>query len=98
VQDNISSFIERYPKTRIIWITNFLDAIRDRIISRAAGGVIGFVKPDVKDVARFLTRIAKEEHVKIKSADIMEIAKKSPSVRDAVGMLQQKAVMIKCKR
>lgn len=96
VQDNISSFIERYPKTRIIWITNFLDAIRDRIISRAAGGVIGFVKPDPKDVAKYLARIAKEERVKVKSADIMEIATKAPSVRDAVGMLQQKAVMIKC--
>ena len=96
VQDNISSFIERYPKTRIIWITNFLDAIRDRIISRAAGGVIGFVKPDPKDVAKYLARIAKEERVKVKSADIMEIATKAPSVRDAVGMLQQKAVIIKC--
>jgi replication-associated recombination protein RarA len=98
VQDNISSYIERYPSTRIIWITNYLDAIRDRIVSRAAGGVIEFVKPDAEDVAKYLTRIAKAEHAKIKSTDIMEIAEKSPSVRDAVGMLQQKAVIIKCER
>ena len=96
VQDSISSNIEAHPNTRIIWTTNFLDAIRDRIISRAAGGVIEFVKPDEKELAKHLAGIAKAERVRMEESDIMEIAKKSPSVRDAVGMLQQRAVMIRC--
>jgi DNA polymerase III gamma/tau subunit len=98
VQDAISSYIERYPNTRIIWITNYLDAIRDRIISRAAGGVFEYVKPEAKEVAKYLAEIAKEEHVRIKEATLLEIASKAPSVRDAVGLLQQKATLLKCER
>ena len=98
VQDNISSYIERYPNTRIIWITNYLDAIRDRIISRAAGGVFEYVKPEPQEVAKYLAAILAEEHIRIKEVEILEIATKAPSIRDAVGILQQRATLLKCER
>ena len=98
VQDSISSYIERYPNTRIIWITNYLDAIRDRIISRAAGGVFEYVKPEPQEVAKYLAYILEKEHIKMKESEILEIAAKAPSIRDAVGMLQQRATLLKCER
>ncbi|MDH5634560.1 MAG: hypothetical protein OEY30_01900, partial [Candidatus Bathyarchaeota archaeon] len=92
-QGALSSLIERYPNTRTIYTTNFLDDIMDRIVSRAAGGVLEFEKPQPRSIASFLHRVVKIQEVKVPPKKLMEIATRAPSVRDAVGMLQQECAV-----
>ena len=94
VQDAISSSIEKHDKTRVIWITNYINDIRDRIVSRCAGGVFEFKKPDDMEMMGYLKNICVEEHVKMPDAKLMETIKRAPCVRDAVGMLQREAVLV----
>lgn len=96
-QGALSSLIERYSRTRTIYTTNYLDDIMDRIVSRSAGGVFEFVKPKPVSIAAYLNKICKAERVSVSRAKLMEIAKSSPSVRDAVGMLQQECALLKVK-
>lgn len=93
-QGALSSLIERYPRTRTIYTTNALDGIMDRIVSRAAGGVIEFQKPSPRSIAGLLARIAKQEHVRVPPTKLRHIAKTAPSVRDAIGMLQQESAIL----
>lgn len=93
-QGALSSLIERYPKTRTIYTTNYLNDMMDRIVSRAAGGVFEFVKPSPRSISARLRKIAKAEHVRIKNSKINEIAKTTPSVRDAIGKLQQECAVL----
>jgi len=96
-QGALSSLIERYPNTRTIYTTNYLNDMMDRIVSRAAGGVFEFKKPQVRSIAAYLRRISKQEKVKIPNNKITEIAKRAPSVRDAVGLLQQQCAVLTVK-
>lgn len=93
-QGSLSSLIERYPNTRTLYTTNHLDGIMDRIVSRASGGVLEFKKPQPRSVAAHLRRITKAEHMRVTDRKLLEIAKKAPSVRDAVGMLQQECAIL----
>lgn len=93
-QGALSSLIERYARTRTIYTTNYLEDMMDRIVSRAAGGVLEFQKPTVRSMSARLRKIAKAEHVRIKNSKINEIAKTTPSVRDAIGKLQQECAVL----
>lgn len=98
VQDAISSLIEKHERTRTIWITNYINQIRDRIISRASGGVFEFKKPTNKELAKHLEMICSKEKIKIPKNKITEIVETAPCVRDAIGMLQREAVLVKATR
>jgi len=96
-QGALSSLIERYPKTRTIYTTNYLNDMMDRIVDRATGGVFEFTKPQPRSIAARLGRIAKAEKTTVKRAKLLEIAKKAPSVRAAVGLLQQECALLTVK-
>ena len=97
-QEVCTSLIEKYPRTRTLWTLNDLDNIMDRIVSRAAGGVFEVKKPAPKLIVPRLRHIAQWEKVRIPEDKIREIAKTAPSVRDAVGLLQQQCVLVKATR
>lgn len=97
-QEVVTSLIEKYPRTRTLWTLNDLDNIMDRIVSRAAGGVFEVKKPEPKLIVPRLRHIAQWEKVRIPEEKIREIAKTAPSVRDAIGLLQQQCVLIKATR
>jgi DNA polymerase III delta prime subunit len=94
-QEVLTSLIEKYPKTRTIWTLNDIDNIMDRIVDRASGGVFEFKKPEPKQIVSRLRQIAKSEKVRIDEEKLKEIAKNAPSVRNAIGMLQQECTLAK---
>jgi len=98
VQDGISSAIEKHKNTRTIWITNYPNQIRDRILDRAAGGQIEFKKPTASEIIAHLTRISHLEHARLSATKIKEIAEKAPSVRHAIGILQKECILVKAMR
>jgi hypothetical protein len=97
-QEVVTSLIEKYPRTRTLWTLNDLDNIMDRIVSRAAGGVFEVKKPEPKLIVPRLRHIAQWEKVRIPEDKLCEIAKTAPSVRDAIGLLQQQCVLVKATR
>lgn len=97
-QEVITSLIEKYPRTRTIWTLNDLDNIMDRIVDRASGGVFEVLKPEPKAILPRLRFIAKTEKIRISDDKLKEIAKNAPSVRNAIGMLQQECVLVKATR
>jgi DNA polymerase III gamma/tau subunit len=94
-QEILTSLIEKYPRTRTIWTLNDIDNIMDRIVSRAAGGVFELKKPEPKLIIPRLRHVAKWEHVRMPDERLKEIANNAPSVRDAIGLLQQQCVLVK---
>lgn len=96
-QGALRSLIEKYPNTRTIYTTNRIDSIDEAIISRASGGVYEFKKPPIKEIVAYLKKILSKEKIKLKDAELEEIAVGSASVRESVGRLQQEAVVIKVK-
>lgn len=97
-QEVLTSLIEKYPKTRTIWTLNDIDNIMDRIVDRASGGVFEFKKPEPRQIVSRLRQIAKGEKVRISEEKLKEIAKNAPSVRNAIGMLQQECILMKAVR
>jgi len=97
-QEVVTSLIEKYPRTRTIWTLNDLDNIMDRIVDRASGGVFEVLKPEPKLIVPRLRFVAKNEKVRISESKLKEIAKNAPSVRNAIGMLQQECVLVKATR
>jgi DNA polymerase III gamma/tau subunit len=97
-QEVLTSLIEKYPRTRTIWTLNDIDNIMDRIVDRASGGVFEFKKPEPRQIVPRLRQIARSEKVCISEERLKEIAKKAPSVRNAIGMLQQECILVKAVR
>jgi len=97
-QSMLSSLIEKYPNTRTIYTTNYLDDIMDRIVSRAAGGVLEFKKPESKQIVPYLRGISKIQKIRPTDNKLLEIAKRAPSIRDAVGLLQQECAILQVTR
>lgn len=97
-QEVLTSLIEKYPKTRTIWTLNDIDNIMDRIVDRASGGVFEFNKPEPKQIVGRLRQIARSEKVRVSEEELKEIAKNAPSVRNAIGMLQQECILTKAVR
>ena len=94
-QGALRSLLEKYPNTKTIYTTNRLDSVDDAIVSRAAGGVFEFKKPSVKEIADYLKRILQKEALTLEPSKLEEIAVGVKSVREAVGRLQQEAIVIK---
>lgn len=64
-------------------------------MSRAAGGKLEFKKPEPREILTVLKHIVKAEKVRVDNEKLKQIAKTAPSVREAVGMLQQQCVLLK---
>jgi hypothetical protein len=97
-QEVITSLIEKYPRTRTIWTLNDLGNIMDRIVDRASGGVFEVTKPEPKLIVPRLRFVARDEKTRISEEKLKEIARNAPSVRNAIGMLQQECVLVKATR
>lgn len=96
-QGALRSLLEKYPRTRTIYTTNRLESIDEAIISRASGGVFEFKKPSVEEIIGYLRKILNHESIKLEPAKLEEIAVASVSVREAVGRLQQEAIVVKAR-
>jgi DNA polymerase III delta prime subunit len=94
-QGGLRSLIEKYPGTVTIYTTNRIESIDPAIRSRASGGIFNFVKSDKEALMKHLQNILAREELDLKRETLEEIAVASESVRDAVGKLQQEA-MVNC--
>jgi replication factor C subunit 2/4 len=96
-QGALRSLLEKYPNTRTIYTTNRIESIDEAIISRASGGVFEFTKPTVEDIMEHLKKILRMEKIPLHKSRLEEIAVASASVREAVGRLQQEAIVVKAR-
>ena len=94
-QGALRSLLEKHPNTRTIYTTNRIESIDEAIISRASGGVFEFTKPKINEIVGYLKRILQVEQIKLTKSKLEEIAVASASVREAVGRLQQEAIVVK---
>lgn len=94
-QGALRSLLEKYPNTKTIYTTNRLDSVDSAIVSRASGGVFEFKKPSVREIVAYLKRILQKEKLTLAESKLEEVAVGVKSVREAVGRLQQEAIVIK---
>jgi len=92
-QGALRSLLEKYPGTVTIYTTNKIESVDPAIVSRAAGGVFEFRKPEKQMLVDHLKRILQTERKTLGVKTIEEIAVASQSVREAVGRLQQEVAV-----
>jgi DNA polymerase III delta prime subunit len=95
-QGALRSLLEKYPGTVTFYTTNRIEGVDPAIVSRAAGGVFEFKKPDKDSLAEHLKDILRWEGKTLSQSTLEEIAIASQSVREAVGKLQQEVAIGEC--
>jgi DNA polymerase III delta prime subunit len=95
-QGVLRSLLEKYPGTVTMYTTNRIEGLDPAIVSRAAGGVFEFKKPDKEALTEHLQDILRWECKSLQGNIVEEIAVTSQSVREAVGRLQQEATVGEC--
>ncbi len=96
-QGALRSLLEKYPNTRTIYTTNRIESIDEAIVSRASGGVFEFTKPAVGEIVEYLKKILRMEKIRLQESRLEEIVVASASVREAVGRLQQEAIVVRAR-
>jgi len=92
-QGVLRSLLEKYPGTVTMYTTNRIEGLDPAIVSRAAGGVFEFRKPEKEALTEHLQGILRWECKSLQGNIVEEIAVASQSVREAVGRLQQEAAV-----